>query len=291
MVRHVLLVEAAANLAGAGSLLSGLLRQRGYLVQIVREGTAQGWACHCRPDLVVLAGCPPGPEDVCRSLKLQRATNALPVVQVHGGELPVCLRVEPEAVLSEPVTPAALGAAIDRALAVRAERQRERILDEVNLWLPSDPAELEALGQMLPGWLTSCGLTPFGVQQFNLAVREVVANAIEWGHRYERSLLVSVLCRLDAEKVSILVRDCGPGFDRRDLPHAARPGDPLSHLEVRARRKLREGGFGILLASGLVDHLCYNDTGNESLLIKFLPGRAFRSRTRQVDPRPAPVGT
>ena len=99
-----------------------------------------------------------------------------------------------------------------------------------------------------------------------MAVREVAANAIEWGHRGQRDRLVSVDCWLDSEKISVLVGDTGPGFDRSNLPHAARPGDPLSHLQVRADRNLRDGGFGILMASGLVDHLCYNDTGNEAQL-------------------------
>src|SRR5262249_59684380 len=104
---------------------------------------------------------------------------------------------------------------------------------------------------------------------------EIVANAIEWGHGYERSRLVSVSCRLDTEKVTILVRDTGPGFDRHNLPHAARNGDPLSHLPVRAERKLREGGFGILMARGLVDHLCYNEAGKEGRVGEYLPGRAY----------------
>jgi hypothetical protein len=34
---------------------------------------------------------------------------------------------------------------------------------------------------------------------------------------------------------------------------------------------LREGGFGILMARGLVDDLQYNDTGNEVRLVKYFP--------------------
>ena len=63
------------------------------------------------------------------------------------------------------------------------------------------------------------------------------------------------------------------------LPHAARHGDSQSHRKVRADRNLREGGFGILVAGGLVDHLCYNDTGNEGLLLKYLPRRRVPSLT------------
>jgi anti-sigma regulatory factor (Ser/Thr protein kinase)/CheY-like chemotaxis protein len=266
MVRHVLLAEPAS---AAGPSLRQPLRQLGYTVHVAHdECPALAWARQCRPDLVVLDGCLAG---LCRSLKAHRATNALPVVEVLPSGPPLCLRAEPDAELTGPATPAELESAVGRALAAGHQRQREGVLAELSLWLPSDPAELEALGEVLPEWLAGCGLAPFQVRQLALAVHEVVANAIEWGHAYERSRLVSVLGRLDAEKVAVLVRDSGPGFDRADLPHAARPGDPLSHLEVRAQRRLRDGGFGILLATGLVDHLCYNDTGNEGLLIKYLP--------------------
>src|SRR5206468_2681094 len=85
--------------------------------------------------------------------------------------------------------------------------------------------------------------------QAALALREVVANAIEWGHRNQPDRLVRVLCRFEADRVTLVVRDNGPGFDRRNLTHAARADDPLAHLEVRQALRLREGGFGILMAS------------------------------------------
>jgi anti-sigma regulatory factor (Ser/Thr protein kinase) len=184
------------------------------------------------------------------------------------------LRVEPEAEVEDPCHPPALDRAIERALAARAEARRESTLAEVRFALPSDPDRLEEMLRHLGPWLVGCGLSAYAVQQMTLAVREVGANAIEWGHCYQRERFVSVHCRLDPEKVSVLVRDSGPGFNPRNLPHAARPGDPLSHLAVRAELRLRDGGFGILMASGLVDHLCYNEAGNEAQLLKFLPARA-----------------
>ena len=69
--------------------------------------------------------------------------------------------------------------------------------------------------------------------------------------------------RIDPEKVTIVIRDTGPGFNPTELPHAAGPDDPIAHMEVRESLGLREGGFGILMARGLVDELAYNKTGNE----------------------------
>ncbi|MGL4552956.1 MAG: ATP-binding protein, partial [Gemmataceae bacterium] len=149
--------------------------------------------------------------------------------------------------------------------------RRDLVRSEVRWRLPSAYSVLESFQDQFRAWIRGCGLSGFQSQQTCLAVRELCANAMEWGHRYERERAVSVAARLDEEKVSVLVRDGGPGFNPRELRHAARPGDPISHLAVRAAANLREGGFGILMASGLVDHLAYNDAGNEALAIKFLP--------------------
>ncbi len=52
------------------------------------------------------------------------------------------------------------------------------------------------------------------------------------------------------------------------LPHAAVPGDPFTHLDVREKLGLRAGGFGLLICQGMVDEMRYNDVGNEVTLIK-----------------------
>jgi anti-sigma regulatory factor (Ser/Thr protein kinase) len=83
-----------------------------------------------------------------------------------------------------------------------------------------------------------------------------------------------VTYRIDGSKVVIVIRDTGPGFDRGNLPHAARPDDPVGHMEVRESLGLRDGGLGILMAEGLVDELSYNDAGNEVQLLKYLGGQA-----------------
>ena len=44
-------------------------------------------------------------------------------------------------------------------------------------------------------------------------------------------------------------------------------------MMVREVLGLREGGFGILMARGLVDDLQYNETGNEVRLVKYFSER------------------
>jgi len=293
MQRQVLIVTEEAAPLWVGQALSpfGLVP-----VYQADPGRALWRAAREQPALIVLHDLP-GAASLCRTLKLHRPTNLIPLLQTTsppatgGGGL----LIEPDEWLTPPLSRERFATALQRLLRRRDERDRDGMRAELRFAVPSDAPALEELSVLLAAWFASCGLSPYQVQQLNLAVREVVANAIEWGHGYVADRLVAVACRLESDRVGILVRDTGPGFDPRDLPHAARPGDPLSHLPVRAARKLREGGFGILMASGLVDHLCYNDTGNEASLIKLLPTRrspAASSTTTtsgSIESRSAPV--
>src|SRR5262245_45467797 len=112
MVRHVLLVETGS---AAGARLRRPLRLLGYRVQIVHEGAhAAAQALRCRAELVLL-----GSADLCRAMKVQPGLAGLPVVLYAPDGLPGGLQVEPEAVLSDPVEPASVWAAVERALAVK----------------------------------------------------------------------------------------------------------------------------------------------------------------------------
>jgi anti-sigma regulatory factor (Ser/Thr protein kinase) len=53
------------------------------------------------------------------------------------------------------------------------------------------------------------------------------------------------------------------------LPHAASDEDPIGHIDIRNELGIREGGFGIMLARGLVDKFWYNKLGNEVTLVKY----------------------
>jgi anti-sigma regulatory factor (Ser/Thr protein kinase) len=103
---------------------------------------------------------------------------------------------------------------------------------------------------------------------------EMAQNAIEWGNEHQSDRLVNITYRVYDNHLEIVVRDQGQGFDRTTLPHAAVPGDPFTHLDVREKLGLRAGGFGLLICQGMVDEVRYNDVGNEVTLIKlFNPPR------------------
>src|SRR5262249_36764463 len=154
MARHVLV---AATDPAAGPLLRQLLRRQGFQLRAADSpARAVALARQHQPDLVVLTS-----PDLLRDLRFHPETAGLAVLQLGPPVMKTTLHVEPDATVRAPLTSATLAAAIDAALAARAERLRAGIASDLNVWLPSDQAELEAFNDRLPTWLAGCGLTPF----------------------------------------------------------------------------------------------------------------------------------
>jgi len=112
------------------------------------------------------------------------------------------------------------------------------------------------------------------------AFREMLVNAIEHGGQLDPTKTVEIDYVRAHRMVTCRVADPGPGFKWDEIPHAAVANpedDPIRHMEVRQELGLRPGGFGILLVQHLVDQLVYNETGNEVLMVKYLPPGAQSS--------------
>jgi anti-sigma regulatory factor (Ser/Thr protein kinase) len=104
-----------------------------------------------------------------------------------------------------------------------------------------------------------------------LAVREILLNAMEHGAAFSQHKVVEVSAVRTQRTLVFYVRDPGSGFRREKLAHAAiaNPASaPTAHIERREQLGMRPGGYGILLAQGVVDELIYSEIGNEVLLIK-----------------------
>ncbi len=104
------------------------------------------------------------------------------------------------------------------------------------------------------------------------AFREMLLNAVEWGGRFDPTRRVRIAYLRANRMLMYRIADPGAGFTFKELAHAAvaHPGDPIAHVKVREEKGLRPGGFGILLASSIVDELIYNEKHNDVVLIKYL---------------------
>jgi CheY-like chemotaxis protein len=275
MVRKALVVEDEVDV---GCLLAEHLRRWGFEPMVLTEGKpVVPWVRQHNPDLILLDLWLPDADgfDICEVLKLDRETNLIPIIMVtaraqredrcHG------LQVGANHYLTKPFTPEELNRAIMDSFRWREDLKRLGTEGEVHFQFQSDIQYLEELNQLLASLFLFTGLTEAQIKQLAIAVRELGTNAIEWGHQKQVDRIVTVIYRIDPEKVTIVIRDTGPGFNPYNLPHAAHPDDPVAHLMVRDTLGLRDGGFGILIARGLVDKLEYNETGNEVRLVKYFP--------------------
>jgi len=114
------------------------------------------------------------------------------------------------------------------------------------------------------------------------AFREILLNAMEHGAKFNPEQVVEVSAIRTARSMVFRVRDPGTGFRKDSLPHAAAANssaDPTAHIMLRKEQGMRAGGYGLLLASGTVDELIYNETGNEAILIKYLDKTANTNKT------------
>jgi len=106
-----------------------------------------------------------------------------------------------------------------------------------------------------------------------LAVREAVINAMVHGNRLDPALKVHVTFTANGEGLTAKVRDCGEGFDPREMP------DPTTDPNL-----LRTSGRGLLLMRAFVDGVAFRRRGDRGMEItltkKTRPGRGEREESR-----------
>jgi DNA-binding response OmpR family regulator len=285
MAETALIVEDHPEQA---ELVARILGTRAYQSIFAEDGeSALRMARELLPDFVLLDLMLPDINgfDVCRRLRSDRATMLIPVVmltalndvqhRVHG------FRVGANAYVTKPYGVDALFEAITTACAWRKSIANRALQGEIHVEINS---EIDFLQDLNDFSMLVCQSTPLSndqVVQLRQAVMEMAQNAIEWGNLHQSDRPVKITYRVHEDRLEIVVRDQGPGFDRTTLPHAAVAGDPFTHLDVREKLGLRAGGFGLLICQGMVDEMRYNDLGNEVTLIKrFIHSRPLREDGR-----------
>jgi serine/threonine-protein kinase RsbW len=134
------------------------------------------------------------------------------------------------------------------------------------LELPSDLRLIDSAVQYL---VARCRDFSYSGSRLTLNLRvgvaEALANAMIYGNRRDTSKRVQVEVELSSERLSVLVRDQGPGFDPRAVPDPTLP----ENLE-------RTGGRGIFLIRELMDEVDFNECGNcvRLTLYRVAPRRA-----------------
>ena len=271
MPRTVLIVDDERD---TNDILSSLCQARGYTPVQLFAARRSSRQCAHTPDVILLDLMLPDVDGfaICDQLKRNRETNLIPVVMVSPlndtNHRAAGVHVGANGYLSKPFTPEQLYDAIEKAVAWRREHEERGTHGEIHFDVRSEATYLQQANDMLSDMFAHTPLTERQIKDLRQVVLEMGGNAIEWGHKKNADLVLTIIYRIDPEAVTLIIRDQGPGFDPGNIPHAASDEDPIGHLDIRNDLHIREGGFGIMLAKGLVDHFRYNDKGNEVTLIK-----------------------
>lgn len=272
MPRTVLIVEDERDI---NQMMAELVSARGFKPLQLYEGRdVIETVRRVRPVVVLLDLMLPDMHgyQLCEELKKTRETNLIPVLMVtalsDSNHHAAGVRVGANAYIPKPFRADQLIEAIDQALAWRREHETHGVTGEIVFNVRGEIAALQQVNDMLTDLLNRTPLTERQVKDLRQAVMEMGGNAIEWGHKKNADLPLSITYRIDPEAVTLLIKDQGPGFNPSQVPHAAKEEDPVGHLDVRSTMGIREGGFGIMLARGLVDGFSYNSQGNEVTMIK-----------------------
>lgn len=272
MPRTVLIVDDERD---TNDILASLVQARDLVpVQVFAGSQVAAAVREHAPSLILLDLMLPDVDGfaVCDELKRNRETNLIPVIMVtalhDANHRAAGVRVGANGYLTKPFTPEQLFDSIDKALAWRHEHESRGTHGEINFDIRSEATYLQQANDMLADLFAHTSLTDRQIKDLRQAVMEMGGNAIEWGHRKNADLVLQITYRIDPEAITLIIKDQGPGFNPTKIPHAASDEDPIGHLDVRNELGIREGGFGIMLAKGLVDEFRYNDCGNEVTMIK-----------------------
>lgn len=268
----VLIIEDDADQA---EMVAQLLRLKGYPSRWAETGGDGLRVARESPVSLILLDLMLPDRDgfqICRELRGDLSSIKTPIVMLTAldGSLhrEKGFRVGANAYLTKPFSAEDLYRAIDLAHAWRHDLERSGITGEIRVELNSEPRFLHEVNDFLTNLALGTPLGSEAVMQLRQAIMELGQNAIEWGNRHRSEKLVTILYRVHTDRVEITIRDQGPGFKRGELPHAASAEDPLSHMDVREKLGLRDGGFGLMICEGMVDELKFNETGNEVKLTK-----------------------
>lgn len=240
--------------------------------------------------LVILDTTLPGTQGVLHQLKTHPPTNAVPVIALYPKgqqpERPDTLRVLADQELTEPFEIAELLTYAERELCRAAEE--ELLFDQqLRFALPATAAELDRATGLARRLIATSGLDEARQATFHAAVREGIGNAVQHGCGFDPSKIVHVQYLVDPHRVTVIIRDEGPGFDHRRFLARAREHDAVSAARDRAAEGGR-GGLGILMMVRAADRVDYNDKGTVVTLAKTLRAPAETPVASPAPPPPPP---
>jgi DNA-binding NarL/FixJ family response regulator len=274
--RAVLLVDADP---GVQELLIGALKSDDRRIEASADGADALARIRSSPCDLLVAGQGNNGMDGLKLLRRARAIKPELKVIVTGAADPQrvieAIRSRAYSYFHKPLAPAAVNDMVQHALESKSWKDDIRVISARPEWITLEiRCKMDAAERTTHFLREVESDLPIPVREdAAVAFRELLMNAIEHGGHYDARKRVRVSLLRISRALIVHIHDPGPGFSLDLLPHAAisNPEDaPTRHVEIRAEKGQRPGGFGILMSRNLVDDLLYNERGNAVLFIKYL---------------------
>jgi serine/threonine-protein kinase RsbW len=132
------------------------------------------------------------------------------------------------------------------------------MFDEIRLEIPSEINSIAPAVDAIVARIRESRCLAGRETDVEVALFEALANAVIHGNHEEKSKSVCVSCRHEnGERVSIVIRDQGAGFDPGAVPDPTRP----ENLDA-------EHGRGILMMKTFMDEVYFAKGGTEVHMVK-----------------------
>jgi serine/threonine-protein kinase RsbW len=129
----------------------------------------------------------------------------------------------------------------------------------VELKIASSLEHIDLVENITNSLALMAGCTPDQMYFIQMAVREIVTNAIQHGNHFDLNKQVSIVYEFDPGKFEVHVRDQGDGFDYDHLPD---PCDPANLL--------KSSGRGIFLVRSFMDDFSLRRIPNQGTEVRFV---------------------
>jgi CheY-like chemotaxis protein/anti-sigma regulatory factor (Ser/Thr protein kinase) len=266
-------------------LLASLFQKEKWEIRFAAHNTEALQLAKLAPfDLIITGAQTPGREDIelLRRLRMVRPHTRLIILteEFIPGDVLAAIRERAFSYFSQPFSTEKLAEMIRVAMTEPFWDDGIEVLSATPNWVRlCVRCDLATANRLLQFYREASDLPDAETEEVATAFREILINSMEHGGNFDPSQHVEVSYVRTKRMVLCRVKDPGQGFSLEELQHSAIANpeeDPFKHMETREAQGKRPGGFGILMATKLVDDLIYNEKGNEVLLVKYLDkaGRA-----------------
>jgi DNA-binding NarL/FixJ family response regulator len=270
------------------NLLISLFQEENWEIQFAANNAEALELAKAAPfDLIITGERTPGKEDIelLRRLRMARPHTRLIILteEFVPGDVLAAIRERAFSYFSRPFSTERLAEMIRLAMTEPCWDAGIEVLSGKPNWVRlCVRCDLATANRLIQFYREASELPDAETEEVATAFREILMNAMEHGGNFDPSQHVEVSYVRTRRMVLCRVKDPGQGFSLEELEHSAiaNPEEhPFKHMETREAQGKRPGGFGILMATKLVDDLIYNEKGNEVLLVKYLDKPAAASHS------------